>query len=91
MAKVEIYTKSWCPFCARAKDHLDRKGVSYQEIDVTTDSIRELEMVNRSERQTVPQIFIDGYHLWGSDDLLAADNSGLLDQLLSGQTEGEAA
>ena len=44
MAKVEIYTKSWCPFCARAKDHLDRKGVSYQEIDVTTNSVRELEI-----------------------------------------------
>ncbi len=91
MAKVEIYTKSWCPFCARAKDHLDRKRVSYDEIDVTTDSIRELEMVNRSARHTVPQIFIDGYHLGGSDDLLAANNSGLLDQLLSGETEGEAA
>ena len=91
MAKVEIYTKSWCGFSARAKDHLDRKGVSYEEIDVTTDSIRELEMVNRSARHTVPQIFIDGYHLGGSDDLLAAETSGLLDRLLSGQTEGEAA
>ncbi len=91
MAKVEIYTKSWCPFCARAKDHLDRKGVSYQEIDVTTDSVRELEMVVRSARHTVPQIFIEGYHLGGSDDLLAADISGHLDRLLSGETEGEAA
>jgi len=45
MAKVEIYTKSWCGFSTRAKDHLDRKGVSYEEIDVTTNSIRELEMV----------------------------------------------
>ena len=62
MAKVEIYTKSWCGFSTRAKDHLDRKGVSYEEIDVTTNSIRELEMVNRSSRHTVPQIFIDGYH-----------------------------
>ena len=91
MAKVEIYTKSWCPFCARAKDHLDRKGVSYQEIDVTTDSVRELEMLIRSARHTVPQIFIDGYHLGGRDDLLTADNSGQLDRLLSGQTEAEAA
>ena len=54
MAKVEIYSKNWCPYCARAKDHLDRKGVRYEEIDVTTDSIRELEMVNRSTRHTVP-------------------------------------
>ena len=87
MAKVEIYTKSWCGFSARAKDHLDRKGVSYEEIDVTTDPIRELEMVNRSARHTVPQIFIDGDHLGGSDDLLAADTSGLLDRRLSGQTD----
>jgi len=87
MAKVEIYTKSWCGFSTRAKDHLDRKGVSYEEIDVTTNSIRELEMFNRSARHTVPQIFIDGEHLGGSDDLLAADASGLLDRSLSGQTE----
>ena len=91
MAKVEIYSKSWCPFCARAKELLDRKGVSYEEIDVTTDSVRELEMVIRSGRHTVPQIFIDDHHLGGSDDLLAADNSSLLDQLLSGQIEGQAA
>ncbi len=91
MAKVEIYTKSWCPFCARAKEHLDRKRVSYVEIDVTTDTVRELEMVTRSARHTVPQIFVDEYHLGGRDDLLAADSSGLLDQLLSGQTESRAA
>ena len=91
MAKVEIYTKSWCPFCARAQERLGRKDVSYEEIDVTTDSVRELEMVIRSGRHTVPQIFIGDHHLGGSDDLLAADNSSLLDQLLSGQIEGEAA
>jgi len=91
MAKVEIYTKSWCGFSARAKDHLDRKGVSYAEIDVTDDAVREMEMIKRSHRHTVPQIFIDGYHLGGSDDLLAAESSGLLDQLLAVQTEGEAA
>jgi glutaredoxin 3 len=91
MAKVEIYTKSWCPYSARAKDLLDRKGVSYEEIDVTDDSFKESEMVERASRQTIPQIFIDGYHLGGSDDLRAADISGRLDLLLSGQTEGEAA
>ncbi len=78
MAKVEIYTKSWCPFCASAKEHLDRKGVPYEEIDVTTDSIKELEMVNRSARHTVPQIFIDDYHLGGNDDLVRAENIGRL-------------
>ena len=91
MAKVEIYTKTWCPFSVRAKELLDRKGVRYNEIDVTTDSIKELEMVIRSERHTVPQIFIDGHHVGGSDDLRAADRSGQLDDLLSGQTQSEVA
>ena len=84
MANVEIYTKSWCPFCARAKSHLDSRGVAYQEIDVTEDTVREREMVDRSQRHTVPQIFIDGLHLGGSDDLLKAEAEGLLDLLLSG-------
>ena len=90
MPEVEIYTKSWCPFCARTKGLLDRKEVHYREIDVTTDSMKELEMVIRSERHTVPQIFIDDYHLGGSDDLLAADRSGPLDRLLSGETDKAA-
>ena len=91
MAKVEIYTKSWCPFCTRAKTHLARKGVAYQEIDVTTDAVRELEMVKRSNQLTVPQIFIDGRHLGGNDHLLNSDRSGYLDQLLSNKSTGEAA
>ncbi len=91
MPKVEIYTKSWCPFSTRAKAHLDFKGVLYEEIDVTTDSIREKEMVNRSARTSVPQIFIDGQHVGGSDDLLAAEANGRFDELLFGQEQGEAA
>ncbi len=91
MANVEIYTKSWCPFCTRAKRHLDRNGVAYREIDVTTDAMRELEMVKRSNQFTVPQIFINGRHLGGSDDLFDADRSGRLDRLLSGDLEGAAA
>ena len=91
MAKVEIYTKSWCPYSTRAKALLDRKSVSYEEIDVTDDSFKESEMVERSSRQTVPQIFIDGDHLGGSDDLLVADMSGRLDRLLSGQSKGQKA
>ncbi|MCZ6854351.1 MAG: glutaredoxin 3 [Gammaproteobacteria bacterium] len=83
MSRVEIYTKSWCPFCALAKDHLDRKGVGYEEIDVTTDSVRESEMVDRSGRHTVPQIFINGHHVGGSDDLVTVERSGHLDQLLA--------
>ena len=90
MANVEIYTKSWCPFCARAKSHLDSRGVHYHEIDVTDDPVREREMVNRSQRYTVPQIFIDGLHLGGSDDLLQAEEDGVLDLLLSGTTQNAA-
>ncbi len=91
MPKIEIYTKSWCPYSARAKQHLDFKGVRYEEIDVTTDSFRDMEMVNRSARHTVPQIFIGDQHLGGSDDLLAAEASGTLDELLYRQDQGEAA
>ena len=83
MPNIEIYTKDWCPFCARAKDDLERKGLSYNEIDVTRDIDKEAEMVARAGRHTVPQIFIDGTHLGGSDDLRAADKSGLLDRLLN--------
>ena len=91
MSKVEIYTKDWCAYCARAKGDLDRKGVRYEEIDVTTDFVKERQMINRARRYTVPQIFIDGQHLGGSDDLIAAERNGSLDNLLSGMKEGKAA
>lgn len=91
MAKVEIYTKDWCPYSTRAKADLADKGVSFEEIDVTNDPTREQEMVARSERRTVPQIFIDGHHLGGSDDLRTLDASGELDRLLSGPARIEAA
>ena len=88
MTKVEIYTKSWCPYCARAKALFDRKCVAYEEIDVTTDLTREREMVTRSGRYTVPQIFIDGTHIGGSDDLAEADAAGRLDDILSSELLG---
>lgn len=91
MTKVEIYTKDWCPYSTRAKADLADKGVSFEEIDVTNDTIREQEMIARSSRQTVPQIFVDGRHLGGSDDLRALDASGELDRWLSGPARGEAA
>ncbi len=83
MNRIEIYTKSWCPFCARAKADLNEKGVAFQEIDVTNDARRDAEMVERAGRTSVPQIFIDGVHLGGSDDLRAAMSSGELDRLLA--------
>ena len=83
MPQVLIYTKSWCPYCRRAKALLERKGVSFDEIDVQHDRDREAEMIRKAGgRSTVPQIFIDGRHVGGSDDLHALDHEGRLDGLL---------
>lgn len=76
MADVEIYTKDGCPYCARAKALLKSKGLAYREIDVTRDEAREREMIRRSRRRTVPQIFIDGEPVGGYDELAALDAAG---------------
>ena len=91
MPKVEIYTKSWCPYSNQARAHLDFKGVRYEEIDIANDTVREMEMMIRSGKHTVPQIFIDGHHIGGNDDLLAAEASGKLDELLYNREQGQAA
>jgi glutaredoxin 3 len=85
MTRVKIYTKNYCPFCARAKALLDHKNIGYEEIDVTVDLSLQAEMQKRSQRKTVPQIFIDGVHVGGSDDLIEAERSGELDRLLGRQ------
>lgn len=83
MAKIEVYTKFMCPYCTRAKALLDSKGAAYDEIDVTMDRAGFDAMVDRANgRRTVPQIFIDGRHVGGSDDLAALDAAGGLDPLL---------
>ncbi|SNT01025.1 glutaredoxin 3 [Sphingopyxis indica] len=83
MAKIEVYTKFLCPYCTRAKALLDRKGVNVEEIDVTMDRAGFDAMVERAGgRRTVPQIFIDGRHIGGSDELAALDAKGGLDPLL---------
>jgi len=83
MAKVEMYTTMWCGYCARARGLLQRKGVDFQDIDVEADTSKRDEMVKRAGgRTTVPQIFIDGVHVGGSDDLMALDRAGKLDPLL---------
>ena len=83
MAKIEIYTKAFCGYCARAKVLLDRKGADYQELDVTMDRAGFEAMVERANgRRTVPQIFIDGQHVGGSDDRAALEAKGQLDALL---------
>jgi glutaredoxin 3 len=83
MAKIEVFTKFFCPYCSRAKALLERKGVEYQEIDLTMDRAGFDAMVDRAGgARTVPQIFIDGKHIGGSDDLAALDARGGLDPLL---------
>ena len=84
MAKVEVYTKFLCPFCARAMKLLKAKGVKVEEIDITMGGPKRAEMLARSEgRTTVPQSFIDGRPIGGSDDLAALDRRGELDGLLA--------
>lgn len=83
MPKVEIYTKMFCGFCSRAKRLLDEKGVDYAEYDITLGGEKRDEMVARKpDARTVPQIFIDGAAIGGSDDLAALERAGQLDEML---------
>ena len=82
MAKVEIYTKAFCGYCARAKALLNDKGVAFEEYDITMGGPKRAEMLERSRGgSTVPQIFIDGQHIGGSDDMAALNRQGKLDPL----------
>ncbi len=69
MANIEIYTKDWCSFCKGAKSLLNQNRLKYVERDVTHNRDLETEMQNRSNRRTVPQIFVDGHHIGGFDEL----------------------
>ena len=83
MAKVEIYTKMLCPYCAAAKALLAKKGAAYEEYDISMGGPQRAEMIARANGgSTVPQIFIDGQHVGGCDDLHALDAAGKLDPLL---------
>lgn len=85
MPPVEIYTTRYCPYCHAAKALLTRKGVSFMEIDLSSQRDRRDEMIERaSGRMTVPQIFIGALHVGGSDDLHALERAGKLDALLAG-------
>ena len=86
---VVMYTTSWCPYCTRAKQLFDRKGVQYTEIDVDAVEGARVEMQRRSGRTSVPQIFVGARHLGGFDDTNALDQRGELDPLLAG--DGTAA
>ena len=83
MAKIEIYTTPFCGYCARAKGLLDDKGAQYDEMDVMMDDKKRTEMRERTKRTTVPQIFINGQHIGGSDELAALEKAGKLDALLA--------
>lgn len=83
-ANVEIYTKWGCPYCSRARALLGSKGVSYTEYDITMGGPKRAEMVERAPgSSTVPQIFINGQHVGGSDDLAELEAQGKLDPLLA--------
>ncbi len=84
MARVEIYTKPLCGYCFAAKKLLDGKGVSYEQTDLFRNPGKRSEMIQRAHgRSTVPQIFIDGTHVGGFDDLSALDRAGKLDPMLA--------
>jgi len=85
MPRVEIFTIAFCPYCDRARALLQRKGVAFQEFDAPHGSDARRDAIARSGgRTTVPQIFIDGRAIGGSDDLAALDRAGKLDALLAG-------
>lgn len=90
MPKIEMYTKSWCPYCQLAKNRLESRHLEFEEIPVPAGSPQEADMFRRSGRTSVPQIFVSGQHVGGSDDLQRADETGLLDALLSKPFAGES-
>ena len=84
MATIEIYTKFLCPYCTRAKALLTKKGAAFDETDITNGGAARAAMIERTGgRLTVPQIFIGGTHVGGSDDLAALERDGKLDAMLA--------
>lgn len=84
MARIEIYTKAFCPYCVRAKRLLAAKGAAFEEYDITLGGPKRQEMIQRANgRTTVPQIFIDDRHVGGCDDMMDLERDGRLDPLLA--------
>ena len=81
---VTLYVSDWCPYCMRAKGLLAQKNIAFNEINVEEQPKLREEMIARSSRRTVPQIFIDDKHVGGCDDLFELDRSGKLDRLIQG-------
>ncbi len=82
MPKVEIFCTPFCPYCVRAKKLLEQKNVEYEDIRVDQEPDRHKEMITRSNRTSVPQIFIDDDHVGGCDELFALEAEGTLDSRL---------
>ena len=88
MPNIEVYSSLFCPYCARAKNILQKKGVAFTEIDVDGDPAGRIAMMERAQgRTSVPQIFFDGELIGGSDDLVALEMSGELDRKLQATSE----
>jgi glutaredoxin 3 len=81
---ITVYMAGWCPYCQRAIALLRGKNLEFTEIDVDDDAKFRQEMLARSGRRTIPQIFIGDEHIGGCDDLVALDGSGALDRLIQG-------
>ena len=88
MARIEMYSRSWCPYCQRAMALLEHKGQGFLEIDVEREPERMREMVERAGgRRSVPQIFIGDVHVGGFDELAALERAGQLDELLTADAD----
>lgn len=83
MPTVQMYATALCPYCVRARRLLKRKGIEFEEIRVDKDQDQMRTMIQRSQRTTVPQVFIGDQHIGGYDDMAALDQAGKLDPLLS--------
>jgi len=91
MPRVQMYTTMICPYCVRAKALLTRKGVDFEEVRIEGDRGLIREMIERSGRRTVPQIFIEDFHVGGYDDLAELDAFGKLDELLGLEPSAQSA
>jgi glutaredoxin 3 len=85
MPIVQMYATAFCPYCVRARRLLKRKGVEFEEIRVDKDAEQMRTMIQRSQRTTVPQIFIGEQHIGGFDDMSALERAGKLDPLLANE------
>lgn len=82
MANIVVYSSDWCPYCIRAKGLLESKGVAFEEIKVDGKPQVRADMASKAGRTSVPQIWIDSFHVGGCDDLFALERAGKLDKLL---------